>query len=62
MAAANGFARAIENLLERSLALKARDNDGWEPIHAAVYWGQVNYLIHQCIQSFAYFCLAIVSD
>uniref|UniRef100_A0A8C4NLT7 Protein phosphatase 1 regulatory subunit 16A n=1 Tax=Eptatretus burgeri TaxID=7764 RepID=A0A8C4NLT7_EPTBU len=42
VAAANGFARAIEKLLERSLALKARDNDGWEPIHAAVYWGQLH--------------------
>lgn len=28
-------------LLEHRASLSAKDRDGWEPLHAAAYWGQV---------------------
>ena len=40
-AAANGFTEAAALLLEHRASLSAKDLDGWEPLHAAAYWGQV---------------------
>ncbi|XP_026344650.1 protein phosphatase 1 regulatory subunit 16A isoform X1 [Ursus arctos] len=42
IAAANGFGEAATLLLEHRASLSARDQDGWEPLHAAAYWGQVH--------------------
>lgn len=41
IAAANGFSEAAALLLEHRASLSAKDHDGWEPLHAAAYWGQV---------------------
>uniref|UniRef100_F1MMZ0 Protein phosphatase 1 regulatory subunit 16A n=1 Tax=Bos taurus TaxID=9913 RepID=F1MMZ0_BOVIN len=41
IAAANGFSEAAALLLEHQASLSAKDRDGWEPLHAAAYWGQV---------------------
>ncbi|XP_023364120.1 protein phosphatase 1 regulatory subunit 16A isoform X5 [Otolemur garnettii] len=42
IAAANGFGKAAALLLEHQASLSAKDQDGWEPLHAAAYWGQVH--------------------
>lgn len=42
IAAANGFSEAAALLLEHQASLSAKDRDGWEPLHAAAYWGQVS--------------------
>jgi len=42
IAAANGFGEAAAVLLEHRASLSAKDRDGWEPLHAAAYWGQVH--------------------
>ncbi|NXQ26743.1 PP16A phosphatase, partial [Alaudala cheleensis] len=41
MAAANGYLEAAELLLEHRARPDARDEDGWQPLHAAACWGQV---------------------
>lgn len=41
IAAANGFGEVAALLLEHRASLSAKDLDGWEPLHAAAYWGQV---------------------
>ncbi|CAD7694077.1 unnamed protein product [Nyctereutes procyonoides] len=42
VAAANGFSEAAALLLEHQASPSAKDQDGWEPLHAAAYWGQVH--------------------
>ncbi|KAM9198573.1 protein phosphatase 1 regulatory subunit 16A isoform 1-T7 [Dugong dugon] len=42
IASANGFGEAAALLLEHRASLSAKDCDGWEPLHAAAYWGQVH--------------------
>lgn len=42
IAAANGFSEVAGLLLEQGASLSAKDQDGWEPLHAAAYWGQVS--------------------
>ncbi|XP_006830848.1 PREDICTED: protein phosphatase 1 regulatory subunit 16A [Chrysochloris asiatica] len=42
IASANGFGEAAALLLEHRASLSAKDHDGWEPLHAAAYWGQVH--------------------
>ncbi|KAM9050689.1 protein phosphatase 1 regulatory subunit 16A isoform 2-T6 [Megaptera novaeangliae] len=42
IAAANGFGEAAALLLEHRASLSTKDRDGWEPLHAAAYWGQVH--------------------
>ncbi|XP_008068166.1 protein phosphatase 1 regulatory subunit 16A [Carlito syrichta] len=42
IAAANGFSEAAALLLEHRASLSTKDQDGWEPLHAAAYWGQVH--------------------
>ncbi|CAO2601874.1 Protein phosphatase 1 regulatory subunit 16A [Lemmus lemmus] len=42
IASANGFSEVATLLLEQGASLSAKDHDGWEPLHAAAYWGQVS--------------------
>ena len=42
IAAANGFGEAAALLLAQRASLSTKDRDGWEPLHAAAYWGQVS--------------------
>lgn len=48
MAAASGFSEAAALLLEHGASLSAKDLDGWEPLHAAAYWGQVSVVSSRC--------------
>ncbi|KAM6445846.1 protein phosphatase 1 regulatory subunit 16A [Rhynochetos jubatus] len=41
VAAANGYVRAAELLLEHRAGVGTRDDDGWGPLHAAACWGHV---------------------
>lgn len=45
VAAASGFGEAAALLLEHQASLSAKDCDGWEPLHAAAYWGQVRRVL-----------------
>lgn len=42
VAAASGFSEAAALLLEHRASLSTKDRDGWAPLHAAAYWGQVS--------------------
>lgn len=41
IAAANGYVQATELLLENGARMDLRDSDGWQALHAAACWGQV---------------------
>lgn len=41
VASANGYLQVVEFLLENNFNINIDDNDNWQPIHAAVCWGQV---------------------
>ena len=41
IAGANGYLRAAELLLDHGVRVDMKDWDGWEPLHAAAFWGQV---------------------
>ncbi|XP_078469938.1 protein phosphatase 1 regulatory subunit 16A-like [Lampetra planeri] len=41
IAAAHGYLRAAELLLELGVSVECKDRDGWEPLHAAACWGQL---------------------
>ena len=41
MAASNGYLDVLVFLAENKANLNACDNEGWTPVHAAVYWSQV---------------------
>ncbi|KAM8811108.1 protein phosphatase 1 regulatory subunit 16A [Eudromia elegans] len=41
VAAAHGYAEAAELLLQHRASPGAKDEDGWEPLHAAACWGQL---------------------
>ncbi|XP_070536717.1 protein phosphatase 1 regulatory subunit 16A-like [Ptychodera flava] len=40
VAAANGYLEVAEFLLDHHVNVDVRDNDGWQPIHAAACWAQ----------------------
>lgn len=45
IAAANGYLRVVEYLLDQHhVATDVRDKDGWQPVHAAACWGHVDIL------------------
>ncbi|XP_050396765.1 protein phosphatase 1 regulatory subunit 16A [Patella vulgata] len=39
IAAANGYLKVAEYLLDNHVAVNVKDYDSWQPIHAAAYWG-----------------------
>lgn len=41
VAAAHGYLEVASYLLEKHVSIDTRDNESWQPIHAASYWGQV---------------------
>ncbi|XP_049807885.1 protein phosphatase 1 regulatory subunit 16A [Schistocerca nitens] len=44
IAAANGYLRVVEYLLDQHVSTEVRDNDGWQPVHAAACWGHLEVL------------------
>lgn len=42
IAAANGYSKVVEFLLENHAAVDAVDRDLWTPVHAAACWGHVS--------------------
>lgn len=47
IAAANGYIQATELLLEGGARMDLRDSDGWQALHAAACWGQVQRSKHE---------------
>ena len=45
VAACNGYVRVMEFLLSHGAIISSLDNDGWQPLHCAVCWGQVSQLL-----------------
>lgn len=52
IAGANGYLRAAELLLDHGVRVDVKDWDGWEPLHAAAFWGQV-VLTHRTVREVA---------
>ncbi|KAJ9590717.1 hypothetical protein L9F63_016233, partial [Diploptera punctata] len=44
IAAANGYLRVVEFLLDHNVATNVKDNDDWQPVHAAACWGHLEVL------------------
>ncbi|XP_063235867.1 protein phosphatase 1 regulatory subunit 16A [Bacillus rossius redtenbacheri] len=44
IAAANGYLRVVEFLLDQSVLTNVKDNDDWQPVHAAACWGHLEVL------------------
>ncbi|XP_073968972.1 myosin phosphatase targeting subunit 75D isoform X6 [Rhodnius prolixus] len=41
IAAANGYLRVVEFLLDHHVSTDVKDIDGWQPVHAAACWGHI---------------------
>lgn len=41
IAAANGYLRVVEFLLDHHVSTDVKDIDDWQPVHAAACWGHV---------------------
>lgn len=44
IAAANGYIRVVEFLLDQHVSTDVKDNDGWQPVHTAACWGHLEVL------------------
>ncbi|XP_051169443.1 protein phosphatase 1 regulatory subunit 16A isoform X2 [Leptopilina boulardi] len=44
IAAANGYLRVVEFLLDQHVSTDIEDNDKWQPVHAAACWGHLEVL------------------
>ncbi|KAJ8664485.1 hypothetical protein QAD02_006147 [Eretmocerus hayati] len=44
IAAANGYSRVVEFLLDQHVSTDVEDNDRWQPVHAAACWGHLDVL------------------
>ncbi|XP_076668308.1 myosin phosphatase targeting subunit 75D isoform X1 [Andrena cerasifolii] len=44
IAAANGYLRVVEFLLDQDVSTDVEDNDKWQPVHAAACWGHLEVL------------------
>lgn len=42
IAAANGYSKVVEFLLEHQACVDSVDKDLWTPVHAAACWGHVS--------------------
>ncbi|ESO84810.1 hypothetical protein LOTGIDRAFT_179562 [Lottia gigantea] len=40
VAAAKGYVKVMDILLQAGVDINAQDNDGWTPLHGAAHWGQ----------------------
>uniref|UniRef100_A0ABM0MSE8 Protein phosphatase 1 regulatory subunit 12A-like n=1 Tax=Saccoglossus kowalevskii TaxID=10224 RepID=A0ABM0MSE8_SACKO len=40
VAAAKGYIKVMNLLIQAGVSINAQDNDGWSPLHAAAHWGQ----------------------
>lgn len=56
IAAANGYSKVIEFLIENHAAVDAVDKDLWTPVHAAACWGHVSRIISIFFMLFRVFC------
>lgn len=58
IAAANGYLRVVEFLLDQHVSTDVEDNDKWQPVHAAACWGHVSLMLkkikHQNISPIHY--------
>ena len=45
VASCAGYLSVVEFLLSHNAAVNAVDNDGWQPLHCAVCWGQVSVFV-----------------
>ena len=43
VAAANGYHRVVEFLLDHHVSTDVKDIDDWQPVHAAACWGHVRF-------------------
>ena len=63
VAACNGYLQVLEFLLCHGAIISAVDNDGWQPLHCAVCWGQVAHLslcgqvVHPLDRCLTFHCL-----
>lgn len=46
IAAANGYIKCVEYLLENHVSVDAVDHDLWTPVHAAACWGHVSRIFY----------------
>ncbi|XP_050533914.1 protein phosphatase 1 regulatory inhibitor subunit 16B isoform X2 [Daktulosphaira vitifoliae] len=44
IAAANGYLKVVEYLLDHHVAIDVKDSDDWQPVHAAACWGHIEVL------------------
>ena len=44
MAAANGYVEVALYILSKSCKVDIQDIDGWTPLHAAAFWGEVDII------------------
>ncbi|XP_050429744.1 protein phosphatase 1 regulatory subunit 16A [Adelges cooleyi] len=44
IAAANGYLKVVEFLLDHHVATDVKDSDDWQPVHAAACWGHLEVL------------------
>ena len=45
IAAANGYLRVVEFLLDQHVSVDVKDSDDWQPVHAAACWGHVRLML-----------------
>ena len=52
IAAANGFDKVAKFLLDNNVDVNAKDDDGWQPIHAAACWAHVSQILNHSVVFF----------
>lgn len=62
IAAANGYLRVVEFLLDQHVCTDVKDSDDWQPVHAAACWGHVSIYIMllQVVTLFLFVCFALL--
>lgn len=62
IAAANGYLRVVEFLLDQHVCTDVKDSDDWQPVHAAACWGHVSISLrnsYMCISPSSYSILFV---